>query len=88
MRGAGVQGTILRLRTFGTSPAIQLCWQERAGNKSQVASASAFETTEVISLVVLRSKYFGHLDATFCACEIKCIINLAWPRDKVGRSDK
>lgn len=55
---------------------------------SQALSASAFKTTEMSSLVVLWSKYFGHLDATFCACEIKCIINLAWLSDRVGRSDK
>lgn len=55
---------------------------------SQAMSASAFKTTEMSSLVMLCSKYFGHLDATFCACEIKCIINLAWPSDRVGRSDK
>lgn len=69
-------------------PAIQLCWQQTARNKSQVASASAFKTTEMVSLVTLWSKYFAHLHAAFCACEIKCVITLTWPGDKAGRSDK
>lgn len=85
--GAGVRGPVLQLTAFQMHRAIQPRWQQTAGNKSQAASASAFETTEMSSLVALRSKYFGHLDATFCACEIKCIINLVWPGDKVGRSD-
>lgn len=37
---------------------------------------------------MLWSKYFGHLDATFCDSEIRCIINLIQPSDRVGRSDK
>lgn len=78
---AGVQGSLLL-----EEQVIHLCW--RNCEPSQAMSASAFKTTEMSSLVVLWSKYFGHLDATFCACEIKCIINLAWPGDRVGRSDK
>lgn len=85
---ARVQGTGQQLTASWMSPAVQLSWQETAGNKSQAASASAFKTTKMSSLVMLWSKYFGHLDASFCACEIKCIINLSWLSDKVGRSDK
>lgn len=61
------------------SPASRLCWKETALNKSQAVSASAFKTTKMSSLVMLWSKYFGHLDATFCASEMRCIINLIHP---------
>lgn len=75
-------------RVWGTIPgdlAVQPCWHAITVNTSQAASVSAFKTTRMSSLVVLWSKYFGHLDAIFCACEIKCVINLFWPGDRVGR---
>lgn len=81
MRGAGVQGAVLWLRTSGRAQPFTVLathsWEQKPS-----ASASALKTTEMISLVVLWSKYFGHLDTTFRACEIKCVINPAWPSDR------
>lgn len=85
--GAGLQGTALHSNLLD-EPSRWAVLATDSREQKPSASASAFKTTEMSSLVELWSKYFGHLDTTFCACEIKCIINLAWPSDKVGRSDK
>lgn len=79
-------GTALHSLPLGGARPLSGAGNRRREQRPSAPASASNQRSELAGRAA--GQIFGPFRRGLCACEIKCAVNLAWPRDKVGRSDK